>query len=140
MTARKSHVVQPLRIANAGDDIRHVFVRDLVLNGSIGVHDHEHDAPQRVRVNLDLAVGEGAIPVGDQLRNVVCYEEIVNGVRAIVADGHVNLVETLAERVADMCLTDPRVKTVRVRVEKLDVIRDAESVGVEIERQSPYGD
>lgn len=127
--------VQPLRIADAGTAIRHVFVRDLVLTCSIGVHAHEKGAPQRVRINLDLAVREGN-DIGDDLANVVCYEGIVSGIRGLVGESHVNLVETLAERVAAMCLDDVRVRVARVRIEKLDVFPDATSVGVEIERFS----
>jgi dihydroneopterin aldolase len=124
-------------IADAGKSLRHVFIRDLVLHGSIGVYRHEKEKPQRVRINLDLAVSEGAADLGDSLRNVVCYETIANGVRSLVASRHVNLVETLAERIAALCLEDNRIQSVRVRVEKLDVFPDAASVGVEIERYSP---
>ena len=129
-------VVQPLRIADAGTAIRHVFVRDLVLDCSIGVHAFEKDKPQRVRINLDMAVREGS-EIGDDLANVVCYETIVSAIRALVAQGHVNLVETMAERIAAACLTDSRVRAARIRVEKLDVFADATSVGVEIERFNP---
>lgn len=134
----KPNVIQPLRIADAGRAVRHVFIRDLVLRGSIGVHPHEKGAPQPVRINLDLAVTESRAPFDDSLAHVVCYEHIANGVRAIVADGHVNLVETLAERIAALCLQDPRVRTARVRIEKLEVFDDATSVGVEIERHSGF--
>jgi len=58
----------------------------------------------------------------------------VNGARALTSDGHINLVETLAERIAALCLADARVSSVRVRVEKLDIYEQADSVGVEIER------
>ncbi len=124
----------PLEDIRAALGIRHVFVHDLVLACNIGVHRHEKDGPQRVRINLDLAVRESGHPLQDDLGQVVCYEEITNGVRALVAAGHINLVETLAERVAAFCLRDPRVITARVRIEKLDILPDAESVGVEILR------
>lgn len=127
-------VVQPLRIADARAAVRHVFVRDLVIECSIGVHLHERDEKQRIRINLDLAVREDGAAIGDDISNVVCYEAIVTGVRRIAAAGHINLVETLAERFAEMCLEDQRVRVARVRVEKLDIIPDATSVGVEIER------
>lgn len=137
---RSTNVVQPLRIADAKKSLRHVFVRDLVLACCIGIYETEKAAPQRVRVNLDLAVREEARPIGDDYGKVVCYEQIVKKARAIAEDGHVNLVETLAERLADICLQDPRVRSCRVRVEKLDVFADALSVGVEIERDSPFQD
>jgi dihydroneopterin aldolase len=66
---------------------------------------------------------------------VVDYERIAATVRRIVAAGHVRLVETLAERIAEACLTDKRVQVARIRVEKLDVFPDAASAGVEIERR-----
>jgi dihydroneopterin aldolase len=128
--------VQPLRIADAAHAIRHVFVRDLVLQAAIGVHRHEHDRTQPIRINIDLTVSEDAAPIGDRLEAVVDYEHVINGIRAIVAEGHVRLVETLAERVARFALSDGRVRAVRVRIEKLDIVPDAASVGVEIERLS----
>jgi dihydroneopterin aldolase len=137
---RTGNVVQPLRIADAKKALRHVFVRDLVLECRIGIYDQEKAKPQRVRINLDLAVREDAQPIGDDYDRVVCYERIVAKARGIAEDGHVNLVETLAERLAGICLQDPRVRSCRVRVEKLDVFADALSVGVEIERDSPFDD
>ena len=70
-------------IADAPAAIRHVFVRDLVLHCSIGVHQHEHEALQRIRVNLDLAVREGETigQLDDELANVVCYEKLTKGVQ-----------------------------------------------------------
>jgi dihydroneopterin aldolase len=112
----------------------HVLVRDLLMPASIGVYRHEHDAPQRVRVNLDLTVRPGVGDLDDDLDNVVCYETIVVAIRTIVARGHINLVESLAEEIAAACLADRRVELARVRVEKLDVFADTASVGVEIER------
>ena len=129
-------VVEPLKIADAAQSLRHVFVRDLVLNCNIGVHLHEKGRVQRVRINLDLGVAESEGAHNDRLENVVCYEDIVTRVRAITADGHVNLAETLAERIAAICLQNPLCRSARVRVEKLDVFDDAGSVGVEIERIS----
>ena len=111
-----------------------VFVRDLVVSCSIGVHAHEHDAPQRVRVNVDLWAEESPSPVDDDIANVVSYEDIVTGIETLLGKGHINLVETAAEGIAALCLKDRRVVKVRVRVEKLDVFDNTASVGVEIER------
>lgn len=134
LSIEPKEVLGPLHIADARQRIRHVFVRDLVVLAFIGIHDHEKTAPQRVRVNLDLAVREAEGGLEDDLVNVVCYEGLVSGVRNIVDSGHVGLVETMAEEIAGMCLDDNRVRSVRVRVEKLDIYDNAESVGVEIER------
>jgi len=128
--------VQPLRLADAEYSLRHVFVRDLVLEASIGVHRHEKRGRQPIRVNIDLTVDD-ILPIEDRLDHVVDYEIIVAGVRSLVASGHINLVETLAERIAALCLSDRRVAAARVRVEKLEVVAEAVSVGVEIERLRP---
>ncbi len=137
------------RLADAQRALRHVFLRDMVLHASVGVHSFEQRAPQRIRVNVDLAVEDDsaqamsrAAPatrqVGrDELSRVVDYEAVADQVRAIVAAGHVSLVETLAERLGEACLADPRVHLVRIRVEKLDIFADTASVGVEIERRRP---
>lgn len=130
------------RIASSARALRHVFLRDLVLAASIGVHPHEQAAPQRVRINIDLGVeddgGQRLSRPGvgrDELSRVVDYEKVADAARGIVASGHVRLVETLAERIAEACLADRRVYLVRVRVEKLDIFADATSAGVEIERR-----
>jgi dihydroneopterin aldolase len=130
----QSQTGHSLRIADAKRRIGHVFVRDLELSAHIGVYRHEKNAAQPLRINIDLTVQEGEGPVGDRLSNVVDYGKVVDGIRAIIDEGHVNLVETLAERIAAFALADERVLVARVRIEKLKVIPEARSVGVEIER------
>jgi dihydroneopterin aldolase len=138
MSTSHARLVPSPNIADARAGIRHVFVRDLVIDTFIGVHAHEKDDKQRVRLNLDLAVFEGDVSsVKDDIQNVVCYEQISNEVRRVCDNGHTNLVETLAEEIAIVCLANSQVRSVRVRVEKLDVFDDAASVGVEIERFNP---
>lgn len=128
--------VQPLRIADAAKAIRHVFIRNLKLAAQIGVYGHEQNKHQPVLINVDLAV-EDLIDVGDKLEKVVDYATIERKIRAIVAGGHINLAETLAERIAAACFEDARVKSARVRVEKLHALPGADSAGVEIERERP---
>jgi dihydroneopterin aldolase len=134
MTITPIPTARSARIAETEADIRHVFIRNMVLERLIGVHRHEHGRKQKVRINLDLAVDEGKISLNDDLDNVVCYEAIAERIREIAAHGHVNLVETFAEEIAAMCLDDARVLSARVRIEKLEALSDTESVGVEIER------
>src|ERR1044071_8624742 len=109
--------VRPLRIADDIRASRHVFIRNLEVLAHIGIHGHERGKPQPVRINLDLAV-EDAAAFEDRLDSVVDYEAITARVRALIGAGHINLAETLAERIAQTCFVDARVKTARVRVEK----------------------
>jgi dihydroneopterin aldolase len=131
-----SQKVVPLKIASASDKVRHVFVRDLVVEARIGIYRHEKKAAQRIRINLDLSVVDDYLADADNVDHVVCYEEVVVETREIIAAGHINLVETLAERVAEQILVMPKVLSVRVRIEKLDVLPDVGSVGIEIERST----
>lgn len=134
MSVTSDKVVHALRIADADSSVRHMFIRDLVLDSQIGIYKHEQGKTQRIRINIDLAVLEDGKARSDRLTDVVDYGIVVEKIRTMVASGHVNLVETLAERIADICLSDPRVDAARIRVEKLDILPDAESAGVEIER------
>jgi 7,8-dihydroneopterin aldolase/epimerase/oxygenase len=120
-------------IASATHGTRHVFIRNLELPAHIGVYRNEEGRTQQVRINLDLATDDIA-DAQDMLENVVDYHVIEKRIRAIIAEGHVRLAETLAERIASTCFEDVRVRTVRVRVEKLEALTAAESVGIEIER------
>jgi len=123
----------------AGPGLRHVFLRDLLLEASIGIYAHEHRAHQRIRINVDLAVldeGEAVRARGhEDLASVVDYQRVAEAVRRIVRAGHIRLAETLAERIASACLDlDDRICVVRIRIEKLEVFADAVSAGVTIER------
>jgi 7,8-dihydroneopterin aldolase/epimerase/oxygenase len=112
-----------------------IFVCDLVVAASIGIHAREKRQRGRLRVNADLLVGAD-LPERDDFSGALNYETIVAGIKALAeAKQHINLVETFADRVAMLCLDDPRVRAVRVSVEKLDIYPEAESVGVFIERQ-----
>jgi 7,8-dihydroneopterin aldolase/epimerase/oxygenase len=121
-------------VASAKNRLRHVFVRDLALKALIGIYEHEKKKPQRIIVNIDLSVQESPGKMADEISHVVSYEIIAKKVESVIAEGHVNLVETLCEKIAASCLKDKRVMAARVRVEKPDIIKNAKSVGVEIER------
>ena len=123
--------------ADAVRGLGRVFVRGLQVEAVVGVHDREKLAPQPLRVSIDLTVSEKPGGKVDSLASVVCYEDVVRGVQAICRAGHVNLIETLAERIAAHCLEDKRVQAVRVEVEKPDAFTECAAVGVEIERLQP---
>lgn len=128
----KSNIVH---MPDAAISTRRVFVRDYVTDAQIGVWTHEKGKTQKVRLNVDLIVREAETHHDDQLDNVVCYNDIVLGMRQIIDGGHINLVETLAEKIADMVMENTHVLNVRVMAEKLEAVKEAGSVGVEVERR-----
>jgi dihydroneopterin aldolase len=114
---------------------RLVFMRDLEIVASVGVFEHEKRYEQPIVVSIDLVVSDTYDGVSDRLANVLDYSKVVDGISRLVQREHVNLIETLAERIATHCLTDGRVESVRVRIEKPEVMPACRSVGIEIERR-----
>lgn len=111
-----------------------IFVRDFVLPIRIGAYAHERDKPQNVRFNVEASVLRPDHAAED-IRDVFSYDLITDSIRMIVAQEHIALVEMLAERIAALILTHPRVMAVTVRVEKLEV--GPGGTGVEIVRRRP---
>ena len=128
--------VTPLRSDDPQNKVRHVFIRNYITKCLIGIYKHEKERKQRIRVNLGLVVSESEARINDEIKNVFCYEKLINGINEIISLGHINLVETLAEKVVSMCFKQKDVLSVRVKIEKLDVLEGAESVGIEIERSN----
>lgn len=132
-----AQVTRPSARVLPGRALARLFVRDMELLAVVGIYDHEKTVPQRIRVSLDLHVLDRVGPKRDEIADVVSYEEAVEIVRGIVGAGHVNLLETLAERIAAALLADVRIRAVTVRIEKLDAFAEAASVGIEITRGQP---
>ena len=109
-----------------------VFVHDLVLDVEIGVYTHEKGVTQPVRFSVDVDLSPATDALNDDIGRAFDYDTIIKGIKDIVARGHINLVETLAEVVAHHCLAHPRAARVVVRIEKLD--KEPGAVGVEIVR------
>jgi dihydroneopterin aldolase len=109
--------------------LQRVFVRGLRLEAEIGVHAHEHGRTQPLLVDVELDVELAGLAL---LADTLNYETIVTHARAVLAAGHLELVETFADRLARACLADPRVRRVRVRAEKPDALAEADGAGFEV--------
>jgi len=110
-----------------------VFVHDLVLDAKIGVYTNEKGVPQRARFSVDIEVTPSGQAIEDQIGRVLDYDMIIATIKDILAQGHINLVETLADEIATRCLAHPRAASVKVKIEKLD--KEPGAVGVEIVRR-----
>ncbi len=113
-------------------DSRTLLVRGLELECLIGVHQHERRTAQRVLIDIELQVKP--VRHDDDLRRIISYEDVVDAVRRLTADGHVQLVETLADRVASCCLEFDGALGVEVTVIKPDVLPGAAALGVRVEQ------
>ena len=117
---------------HAGPPLDRISVRDYVRDVEIGAFRTERGVTQRIRFNVVLEVSHHAAAQDDDVDKVISYDTITEAIEHELAAERVNLLETLAERVAARCLADPRAVRVFVRIEKLDRIPGA--LGVEIVR------
>jgi len=114
-----------------------IFVHDLILPCAIGAYDFERGHTQNVRFNIDAHVLRNEFQ-RDDMRSVFSYDVIIDSINIILGRGHVDLIETLASRIADEILRYPCVARVSVRIEKLEVVKG--TVGVEIKRERAQGE
>jgi 7,8-dihydroneopterin aldolase/epimerase/oxygenase len=106
-----------------------VHVHGLTVEAGIGVHDHEHGRLQTLILDVALELAPHSV---ERLGDTVDYETVQAAALAIVAEGHVGLVEHFAERLARACLTDPRVRRAAVRIEKPGALSQARAAGCEV--------
>src|SRR5262245_52649195 len=134
-TSRQSKTPRQAGQAGGGGRLRRVFVHDLEIVGSIGVYEHEKRYEQRILISVDLWVRDDYDGRSDRLADVLDYGKVMDDIVMLAQAEHVNLNETLAERIAQQCLADERVEGVRVTIAKPDVAAHAcKAVGIEIER------
>ncbi len=112
-----------------------IFISNLKLKGLIGIYPTEKIEPQLIVVNVSVMYRASVPQDNAASEQVVCYQNIANGIEQLIVDRHIMFVENLAEEIAEQCLEDSRVIEVTVRVEKPGAIKEAASVGVEIVRQ-----
>ncbi len=137
MTNPRSNPAQTPLVQQANQHTKRpdcIFVRDYVIDCNIGVYAEEKGVTQKVRLTIDAALRSNVRARRDEMEEVPSYTDILDAIEAITSQGHINLVETFAEQIAETCLKDPRIASVFVRIEKLErgPIR-----GVEITRPKP---
>ena len=113
---------------------RKILIKDLVLNMLVGIHNFEKKKKQRVRFNLIINIDQNLIPNDKDLKSIVNYEQIIKIITKITSGKHYLLLETLAEKIFFKLFENPRIKKILLRIEKLDIIKNATSVGIELEK------
>ncbi|ADJ23279.1 Dihydroneopterin aldolase [Hyphomicrobium sp. GJ21] len=97
-----------------------IFVRDFIVDCNVGVYAEEQGVTQRVRFTVDARLARDVFTVDDNMADVPSYADIIDFIVALARAGHINLVETFAERIAEHVLSDKRIIAVRVMLEKLE--------------------
>ncbi len=119
-------------------DCRRIFLHDFTLEVSIGFHDFEREARQRVVINVDLFLPISAsTSAADRIEDVLDYDYIRHGIAEWAGSRHFNLQETLLDGIVELCFAQPIVRAVRASTQKPDVYADCRTVGVEVFRFRP---
>lgn len=113
-----------------------ILVRNLEIVLSIGVHEHEKVAPQRLLVSVEASVSTGD-DEGDDVGSTVDYDRICDFIRSLARHPHVDLQETVARRVLEFTLALPGVSHVCVETRKPDIFDDCDYVGVRLAAGRP---
>lgn len=121
------------RPEHAGERVS-VHVRGLRLEAEVGVYDSERGRRQSVRIDLTADVDASARCPSGRLADTVNYASLAETVRQIVLARHHDLLEDLAQTIADSLFTDPRITRLALSIDKLTALADADSVGVSLER------
>ena len=111
-----------------------VFIKDLLVRGVIGINPDEREHPQDILINVTIFMNTNAAAKSDRIEDCVNYRTISKKVTAHTEKVARYTVEALASDLSDICLEQPGVEGVRIRVEKPGAVRFTRSVGVEIER------
>ena len=109
-----------------------LHIRDLTLDMSIGVYEDEKKNRQPVIINVRAHCDMPKNMGGDDYANVPCYKTITDDITTMVQTGHIELVETLCQKIATVCFDDNRIQSVWVKVEKPNAIANTNTVGVEM--------
>ena len=111
---------------------RKVVIKNLILNIFIGIHDFEKKKKQKVRFNIEVETNPNTKPSNKDFSTIVDYETLVNKIKTLVKKQHHELLEELAENIFKIIFQNKLVKKANVKLEKLHIIRESESVGVDI--------
>ena len=115
-----------------------VLIKELILNLKLGYYDFEKEKPQKVKFSLEIDY-EDKKPSNDKdLKSIVNYAKIVKLIKKLVKNKHYNFLETLAEDVFDELFKDKRIDKISLRIEKLEIMKDCSSVGIQISKKRSY--
>ena len=113
---------------------RKVIIKNLILNIFIGIHNFEKKKKQRVRFNIEINTDPNLKPNNKDFSTILNYEEVINKIKAQVKMKHHELLEDLAENIFKIIFRNKIVRKVNLKIEKLDIIKNSESVGIEFSK------
>ena len=106
-----------------------IIIRDLILLISVGIHQFEKLKKQKVKFNIEITTDPNLKP---DIRTIVNYESIINDIKRLTKNTHFELLEVLSESIFDEIFKNKKIKKIKLKIEKLDIIKETTSVGIEV--------
>ena len=111
---------------------RNVIIKDFIIKETIGIHEHEKTKKQKIKFNIVLDVDKSSVPNEKDIKSIVDYEKITNKLENLTKRKKYNFLESLTEDSFKEIFEDKRINSVKIKIEKPEAIKRAESVGVEV--------
>ena len=115
-----------------------ILIKDLTLDLMLGYYDFEKDKPQKVKFTLEVNYRDKKPTNDKDLKSIVNYDKIVKLIKKLVKNKHYNFLETLAEDIFDELFKDIRIDKITLQIEKLEIIKDCSSVGIQISKKRSH--
>ena len=112
-----------------------VLIKELILNLKLGYYDFEKEKPQKVKFSLEIDYKDKKPSNDKDLKSIVNYSKVVRLIKKLVKNKHYNFLETLAEDVFDELFKDKRIEKINLKIEKLEIMKDCSSVGIQISKK-----
>ena len=112
-----------------------VLIKELILNIKLGYFNFEKEKPQKVKFSLEANYKDKKPTNDKDLKSIVNYDKLVRLIKKLVKNKHYNFLETLAEDIFDELFKDKRIDKIVLKIEKLEIIKDCSSVGIQISKK-----
>ena len=106
-----------------------IIVKDLILLIFVGIHQFEKQKKQKVKFNIEITTDPN---LKSDIKSIVNYESVINDIKKITEEKHFELLESLSESIFDEIFKNKKIKIVKLKIEKLDIIKETKSVGIEV--------
>ena len=115
-----------------------VLIKELILNLKLGYYDFEKEKPQKVKFSLEVNYKDKKPTSDKDLKSIVNYDRLVRLIKKLTKNKHYNFLETLAEDVFDELFKDRRIDKISLQIEKLEIMKDCTSVGIQISKKRSH--
>ena len=118
----------------SNDTVKKIVIKDLILKKIFGFYPNEKTKPQRLKFNIKLELVKNLKFNDQDLQTILDYDEIINIINNIL-DKKINFLETLADQIIEEILQNSKITAIELKIEKLDILKNAVSAGIEINKR-----